>query len=141
MAGATKALQIRRLSSGVLITNYYCTSRCAHCLYCSLNQASTVCLSWPVRRALRPPGVISPSAISAWISGVIWSWTGGSPFRNWPPGVFMRISDIKQSLKEVPSRSSLPLDGAGPGWGYRQLLSALSNTRRPQRQTEGAQII
>ena len=35
MAGVTAALQIRRLSSGGLITNYYCTSRCAHCLYCS----------------------------------------------------------------------------------------------------------
>lgn len=34
MAGATRALQIRHLSSGGLITNYYCTSRCAHCLYC-----------------------------------------------------------------------------------------------------------
>jgi len=34
MAGATRALQIKHLSSGGLITNYYCTSRCAHCLYC-----------------------------------------------------------------------------------------------------------
>lgn len=34
MAGASGALQIRRLTSGGLITNYYCTSRCAHCLYC-----------------------------------------------------------------------------------------------------------
>ncbi len=38
MAGATRALQIRHLSSGGLITNYYCTSRCAHCLYCSSPQ-------------------------------------------------------------------------------------------------------
>jgi hypothetical protein len=34
MTGATRALQIRHLSSGGLITNYFCTSRCAHCLYC-----------------------------------------------------------------------------------------------------------
>lgn len=34
MAGPTRALQIKHLSSGGLITNYYCTSRCAHCLYC-----------------------------------------------------------------------------------------------------------
>jgi hypothetical protein len=31
---ATRALNIRQLSSGGLITNYYCTSRCGHCLYC-----------------------------------------------------------------------------------------------------------
>lgn len=34
MAGSTRTLQIRHLSSGGLITNYFCTSRCAHCLYC-----------------------------------------------------------------------------------------------------------
>jgi hypothetical protein len=34
MAGGTRPLQIRHLASGGLITNYYCTSRCAHCLYC-----------------------------------------------------------------------------------------------------------
>jgi len=28
-----KLLQIRRLTAGGLITNYYCTSRCRHCLY------------------------------------------------------------------------------------------------------------
>jgi hypothetical protein len=34
MVRATKALNIRHLSSGGLITNYHCTSRCGHCLYC-----------------------------------------------------------------------------------------------------------
>lgn len=34
MASGSKALHIRHLSSGGLITNYSCTSRCAHCLYC-----------------------------------------------------------------------------------------------------------
>ncbi len=31
---AIRTLHIRQLTSGGLITNYYCTSRCAHCLYC-----------------------------------------------------------------------------------------------------------
>jgi hypothetical protein len=34
MVSATRALNIRHLSSGGLITNYHCTSRCGHCLYC-----------------------------------------------------------------------------------------------------------
>jgi hypothetical protein len=34
IASAARPLHIRRLTSGGLITNYYCTSRCAHCLYC-----------------------------------------------------------------------------------------------------------
>jgi hypothetical protein len=34
MPGLKNELTIRRLASGGLITNYYCTSRCAHCLYC-----------------------------------------------------------------------------------------------------------
>lgn len=34
MLGGAKEFTIRRLAAGGLITNYYCTSRCAHCLYC-----------------------------------------------------------------------------------------------------------
>ncbi len=34
MVSAARALQIRHLASGGLITNYFCPSRCAHCLYC-----------------------------------------------------------------------------------------------------------
>lgn len=30
---SSKGLHIKRLISGGLITNYYCSSRCAHCLY------------------------------------------------------------------------------------------------------------
>jgi hypothetical protein len=39
-------------------------------------------------RALRRPGVTFPSAISAWISDVTWSWNGSSCFRNWGPRAF-----------------------------------------------------
>lgn len=34
MVRPARTLNITHLSSGGLITNYYCTSRCGHCLYC-----------------------------------------------------------------------------------------------------------
>jgi hypothetical protein len=34
MVFLSKQLHIKHLSSGGLITNYYCTSKCRHCLYC-----------------------------------------------------------------------------------------------------------
>lgn len=33
MVNGARALHLKHLSSGGLITNYYCTSRCGHCLY------------------------------------------------------------------------------------------------------------
>jgi len=33
MSSSSRRLAINHLDSGGLITNYYCTSRCRHCLY------------------------------------------------------------------------------------------------------------
>ncbi len=47
-------MQISHLSSGGLITNYYCTSRCAHCLYaCSPSREKRYITTDMVRKNLR----------------------------------------------------------------------------------------
>jgi hypothetical protein len=84
MAGATRALQIRHLSSGGLITNYYCTSRCAHCLYCcSPNREKLYVDETTTRRNLEKIRDLGCPAVHV---------GGGEPFLN-PQGL-LRVLEI-----------------------------------------------
>ncbi len=88
MAGPTRALQIRHLSSGGLITNYYCTSRCAHCLYCCSPHWDKRYIDEPTsRRNLEKIRALGCRAIHV---------GGGEPFLN-PQGL-LRVLEVAREV-------------------------------------------
>lgn len=125
MVSATRALHIRHLSSGGLITNYYCTSRCGHCLYCcSPHRDRRYIDAATTRRNLETIRRLGCQAVHV---------GGGEPFLN-PEGLLQVLTSAREAgvrIEYVETNSS---------W-YRDQDSAVTLLRELKDRGLGALLI
>jgi hypothetical protein len=118
MGGTARTFQVRHLSSGGLITNYYCTSRCAHYLYCCSPQ-------WEKRYIDETTARRNKACRVARLAAFPWVSDFYRELDAFDPGTTHRLQEYQERFGRITCAGFPPATGSLGGPGLEDLCRCL----------------